>query len=247
MKKVIYHQIRSSICAGSLSEENYEGTQTLCTPLSPPHPFFPSHEHNTATITASFCSKYREQKRTRSACSSLPFFYCFPFLFSLSFGMTKDTDAATAGSSDSSGSRPPPLNTTVHNALSSPSSAPLGRASKSLSPAVSAFQFKPVHHTLSPCRSLEMTSSQRSLSSEGVQSASPSSRDLRRSQSNHAMRAAAASSSSSLSTSPRVQTVIQDGYVYKDEVIILDKEKKEELLKVGEITLQSEWTFWYDR
>ncbi|KAI9255191.1 translation initiation factor eIF 4e-like domain-containing protein [Phascolomyces articulosus] len=153
-----------------------------------------------------------------------------------------------------------------------------------LSPAVSAFQFRPHtttsiggsgsnpggnhsnhnnHHTnnhLSPHhRPLD-----RSLSSEGTTvgksrldvSTSPSSSlDLKRSHSNHSTGGGVSGGgrpmTRSLSpVSPRVapqKTVIKDGYVYKDEVVILDKEQKEELLKVGEIALQSEWTFWYDR
>lgn len=68
--------------------------------------------------------------------------------------------------------------------------------------------------------------------------------DLRRSASNHAGNNRAARSPSPVAPKP---PAIKDGYVYKDEIIILDKERKEELLKVGEIELQSEWTFWYDR
>jgi hypothetical protein len=44
-----------------------------------------------------------------------------------------------------------------------------------------------------------------------------------------------------------LQVPIKDGYVYKDKIVILDQEKKEQLLKVGTIVLQGEWTYWYDR
>ncbi|KAI8144374.1 translation initiation factor eIF 4e-like domain-containing protein [Fennellomyces sp. T-0311] len=105
------------------------------------------------------------------------------------------------------------------------------RPGVSLSPAVSAFQFKPNHLSVAHHRPLD-----RSLSSEGsTKGRTSSSLDLRRSHSNHTRAPSP--------VSPR----IKDGYVYKDEVVILDKEQKEELLKVGEIGLQGEWTFWYDR
>lgn len=118
------------------------------------------------------------------------------------------------------------------------SSAP--RPKVALSPAVSAFQFMPNH--LSPHRSGEWV---RSLSSDGrSNSSSAAAVDLRRSASNHAGNNRAARSPSPVAPKP---PAIKDGYVYKDEIIILDKERKEELLKVGEIELQSEWTFWYDR
>ncbi|KAI7861179.1 translation initiation factor eIF 4e-like domain-containing protein [Circinella umbellata] len=146
-----------------------------------------------------------------------------------------------------------------------------------LSPAVSAFQFRPhittninnnnsshnhynqLNHLSPHHRPLD-----RSFSSEGVTlgrkssnsrldvlSTSPSSSlDLKRSHSNQGIGGSTGRSvtRSPSPVSPRAQkTVIKDGYVYKDEVVILDKEQKEELLKVGEITLQGEWTFWYDR
>ncbi|KAI9302321.1 translation initiation factor eIF 4e-like domain-containing protein [Cunninghamella echinulata] len=50
------------------------------------------------------------------------------------------------------------------------------------------------------------------------------------------------------SSSPSPSSLhIKDGYIYKDKVVILDQEKKEQLLKVGTIQLQGEWTYWYDR
>ncbi|KAF7727498.1 hypothetical protein EC973_007476 [Apophysomyces ossiformis] len=93
--------------------------------------------------------------------------------------------------------------------MTNPTDAADGVAHKStisLSPAVSAFQFKP----------------QAPVRSDG---------DLGR----------------SISPQQPRSTIIKDGYVYKDEVVILDQEKKEELLKVGTIALQTEWTFWYDK
>ncbi|KAG0171436.1 hypothetical protein DFQ28_002703 [Apophysomyces sp. BC1034] len=93
--------------------------------------------------------------------------------------------------------------------MTNPTDAADGIAHKptiSLSPAVSAFQFKP----------------QTTVRSDG---------DFGR----------------SVSPQQARSTIIKDGYVYKDEVVILDQEKKEELLKVGTIALQTEWTFWYDK
>ena len=147
-----------------------------------------------------------------------------------------------------------------------------------LSPAVSAFQFRPhittninnnninssSHHNQLNHLSPHHQPLDRSLSSEGatlgrkssnsrldVLSTSPSSSlDLKRSHSNQGIGGSTGRSitRSPSPVSPRGQkTVIKDGYVYKDEVVILDKEQKEELLKVGEIALQGEWTFWYDR
>ncbi|KAL0073523.1 translation initiation factor eIF 4e-like domain-containing protein [Phycomyces blakesleeanus] len=129
------------------------------------------------------------------------------------------------------------------------------KTSMALSPAVSAFQFKSAamgsstpsfHHqpsSLSPTiRSLELGA--RSISSEGglvSSSVVQDTQDLRRSLSNGGLQ----------SPGPEIispsSPVIKDGYVYKDEIVILDQQKKEELLNVGEITLQTEWTFWYDR
>lgn len=73
--------------------------------------------------------------------------------------------------------------------------------------------------------------------------------DMKRSHSNRTMHNNTRAKSP-VSPRPSVTTgscIIKDGYVYKDEIVILDEKKKEELLKVGEIRLQSEWTFWYDR
>ncbi|KAL0143471.1 translation initiation factor eIF 4e-like domain-containing protein [Mucor lusitanicus] len=39
----------------------------------------------------------------------------------------------------------------------------------------------------------------------------------------------------------------KDEYVYRNKVIILDKETKQKLRAMGEIPLENEWTFWYDK
>ncbi|CDS11591.1 hypothetical protein LRAMOSA03854 [Lichtheimia ramosa] len=131
-------------------------------------------------------------------------------------------------------------------------------SSVSLSPAVSAFQFKPNHlrHNRSMERLDNSTVTSRPIggSSSGPGNASSNhhlstSLDMKRSQSNRTMHNSTRAKSP-VSPRPSVTTgscIIKDGYVYKDEIVILDEKKKEELLKVGEIRLQSEWTFWYDR
>lgn len=49
-------------------------------------------------------------------------------------------------------------------------------------------------------------------------------------------------------SSPSTPTVIpKDGYVYKDQLIILSEEVKAKLLKMDQLPLNSEWTFWYDK
>lgn len=162
----------------------------------------------------------------------------------------------------------------ISSRLSQPKVSPppaADRAPLALSPAVSAFQFRPNH--LSAATSTTTTaatatttttttttanlsgvtgahSKLKTLSTTGktechpgldiAQSSGPV-LDLRRVVTDNQARA-------HQSSGGHVQPLhIKDGYVYKDEVIILDEEKKEQLLKVGEITLQSEWTFWYDR
>ncbi|KAJ8664062.1 hypothetical protein O0I10_000340 [Lichtheimia ornata] len=130
-------------------------------------------------------------------------------------------------------------------------------SSVSLSPAVSAFQFKPNH--LRHNRSMERLDSAAVTSRPiGGGSSGPghgsnhhlsTSLDMKRSHSNRTMHNNTRAKSP-VSPRPSVTTgscIIKDGYVYKDEIVILDEKKKEELLKVGEIRLQSEWTFWYDR
>lgn len=39
----------------------------------------------------------------------------------------------------------------------------------------------------------------------------------------------------------------KNGYVYRDQVHILDEETREKLLQMGMMPLDAEWTFWYDR
>ncbi|KAI7880635.1 translation initiation factor eIF4e [Lichtheimia hyalospora FSU 10163] len=125
-------------------------------------------------------------------------------------------------------------------------------SSVALSPAVSAFQFKPNH--LRHNRSMERLDSAVTCrpigsSSGGSNHHLSTSLDMKRSHSNRTMHNNTRAKSP-VSPRPSVTTgscIIKDGYVYKDEIVILDEKKKEELLKVGEIRLQSEWTFWYDR
>jgi len=39
----------------------------------------------------------------------------------------------------------------------------------------------------------------------------------------------------------------KDEYVYRNKVIVLDKETKQKLQNMGEIALENVWTFWYDK
>lgn len=39
----------------------------------------------------------------------------------------------------------------------------------------------------------------------------------------------------------------KDEYVYRNKVIVLDKETKQKLRDMGQIPLENEWTFWYDK
>lgn len=49
-------------------------------------------------------------------------------------------------------------------------------------------------------------------------------------------------------SSPSTPTIIpKDGYIYKDQLIILSEEVKAKLLKMGQLPLEAEWTFWYDK
>lgn len=39
----------------------------------------------------------------------------------------------------------------------------------------------------------------------------------------------------------------EDEYIYRNKVIVLDKDTKQKLKSMGEIPLENEWTFWYDK
>ncbi|KAI9321223.1 translation initiation factor eIF 4e-like domain-containing protein [Dichotomocladium elegans] len=103
-------------------------------------------------------------------------------------------------------------------------------ATVSLSPAVSAFQYRPNSSHLKTHRSPDTLSPR-------PDGGSP---EMRRALSNRTR------SPSPVSPRPSA-TILKDSYVYKDEVFVLDEERKQKLRQVGEISLQSEWTFWYDR
>ncbi|CAO3596631.1 unnamed protein product [Absidia cylindrospora] len=130
-------------------------------------------------------------------------------------------------------------NSTQHTNNSSSSNLPPTSSNISLSPAVSAFQnFWP-----SPGRA-----------SPSALSTSPNS-TIRNNNNNNSHMSPSATrtphgsfdSSSSTTTAPSLPSVhIKDGYIYKDKVVILDQAKKEQLMKVGIILLQGEWTYWYD-
>ncbi|ORY93797.1 translation initiation factor eIF 4e-like domain-containing protein [Syncephalastrum racemosum] len=162
-----------------------------------------------------------------------------------------------------------------HSKASPPTAA--DRAPLALSPAVSAFQFRPNHLTSTPASSSATATASatttttatiattttttltgtagahsklKTLITTGKAEAHPGPDNARSSDPVLNLRRVVADNQVR-AHQPSVSHVqplhIKDGYVYKDEVIILDEEQKEQLLKVGEITLQSEWTFWYDR
>jgi hypothetical protein len=43
------------------------------------------------------------------------------------------------------------------------------------------------------------------------------------------------------------ETLDQNSYIYRNKVYKLDEETKQNLLKMGMLPLESEWTFWYDK
>lgn len=49
-------------------------------------------------------------------------------------------------------------------------------------------------------------------------------------------------------SSPSTPTIpIKEGYIYKDQLIILDEETRLKLTQMGQLPLDAEWTFWYDK
>ncbi|KAI8338168.1 translation initiation factor eIF 4e-like domain-containing protein [Chlamydoabsidia padenii] len=126
----------------------------------------------------------------------------------------------------SSSTEPITINHTLHTSPNIPCN------NISLSPAVSAFQqFWPSSGNLAPGTS---SSSSSSLSTSPLGKSSIG---------NHTMLNDRSRPMDNLT----LPLHIKDGYVYKDKIVILDQERKEQLLKVGTILLQGEWTYWYDR
>lgn len=48
-------------------------------------------------------------------------------------------------------------------------------------------------------------------------------------------------------TTELVNTDQEDSYVYKNKVCKVDQETKEKLLGMGVLPLETEWTFWFDK
>lgn len=49
-------------------------------------------------------------------------------------------------------------------------------------------------------------------------------------------------------SSPSTPTIpAKEDYVYKDQVIVLDEETRVKLTQMGQLPLDAEWTFWYDK
>ncbi|ORZ19796.1 translation initiation factor eIF 4e-like domain-containing protein [Absidia repens] len=132
-------------------------------------------------------------------------------------------------------------NSTQHINNNASPNLPSTSSNISLSPAVSAFQnFWPATGRASP--------SALSTSPYGTIRNNSSSNNSHMSPSINRTPHGSFDSSSSTTTAPSMPSVhIKDGYIYKDKVVILDQAKKEELMKVGIILLQGEWTYWYDR
>ncbi|CAO3597085.1 unnamed protein product [Absidia cylindrospora] len=134
-------------------------------------------------------------------------------------------------------------NSTHHTNNSSSSMTPPPIDNSNLSPAVSAFQqFGSSSGRTSP--SVLSTSPNDTLRNNNNQHMSPP--VTKTSQDNPSFSGSFDSSSSTIAPS-QLPVHIKDGYVYKDKVVILNQAKKDQLLKIGIILLQSEWTYWYDR
>ncbi|KAI7888593.1 translation initiation factor eIF 4e-like domain-containing protein [Mucor mucedo] len=111
---------------------------------------------------------------------------------------------------------------------------------KSLSPAVSAFQF----HVKTPSATsslgqgdglLKISTTSNTATTSSSNSNSSNSEDY-------------FNSSKSYQSSPSTPTISgKEGYVYKDQLIILDEETRLKLTHMGQLPLDAEWTFWYDK
>lgn len=114
---------------------------------------------------------------------------------------------------------------------------------KTLSPAVSAFQFQ------TSTSSSTSNRQEKSLVCVTTPNALSNTSDDYFGQSKHHY---AASSPSTPVLSQRSKIVLEEtsdenSYVYRNKMVNLDEETKQKLLKMGMLPLESEWTFWYDK
>jgi hypothetical protein len=103
---------------------------------------------------------------------------------------------------------------------------------KSLSPAISSFQFQQV----------KSSSSKRDVTPLKI---ATTSEDYFSSKSSYQNSPVGTPTVSAVEAEER--EIPKNGYLYRDQVIILDEETKQKLLQMGQMPLDAEWTFWYDK
>lgn len=114
---------------------------------------------------------------------------------------------------------------------------------KSLSPAVSAFQFQVKTPSTSSLVGSGQGDGTLKISTTTNSSSSSSSSGTSTSNTEDYF-----NNNKSYQSSPSTPTISgKEGYVYKDQLIILDEETRLRLTHMGQLPLDAEWTFWYDK
>jgi hypothetical protein len=116
---------------------------------------------------------------------------------------------------------------------------------KTLSPAVSAFQFQT---SSASCASSPSNGRKKSLVCVTTPSAlSNASDDYFGQPKSHYTTSLPGTPVLNQPSEDVEDTLDENSYVYKNKVVTLDEETKQHLLKMGMLPLESEWTFWYDK
>lgn len=115
---------------------------------------------------------------------------------------------------------------------------------KSLSPAISAFQFQTKSTSSSSLSSSKTTVKEQHSSLRCITPIDILTTPLTEDSNDYF-----SSNNKSYQSSPNTPTILpkEEGYIYKDQHIILSEETKLKLLKMGQLPLDAEWTFWFDK